>query len=304
MRNVFLIILLFGALGGFAQNNKVNRVAVERIFKDVRTLLTERNFSSAKEKMQSVKALSVMIDSIEFYERAIDYYSSMDEIYKAMKGKDIKSGIDLYNQFKKRTEETKVLKNDLGVWIAIYNLIPVVMENHWFATAVLADSLSALSKLELKNEMTFNNQKYYLKGSLVDLIPASQGICGAYFTFCPPENLPHLPFIKPTIEAVTDNIQSIVYFDTEGNIISRDKITVQNENPFYNLLIPHRNEKGKWGYLDRKGNEIIPCKYDDASFFSFGLAVIRNMKKVAYVDIFGNSTLKSEWREKEKNDGK
>ena len=31
---------------------------------------------------------------------------------------------------------------------------------------------------------------------------------------------------------------------------------------------------GKKGFIDRLGNEVIPCKYDDAKFFREGLAAV------------------------------
>ena len=37
----------------------------------------------------------------------------------------------------------------------------------------------------------------------------------------------------------------------------------------YNLMYG-----GKWGYIDKTGKEVVPCKYDFASSFSDGLAAV------------------------------
>ena len=31
----------------------------------------------------------------------------------------------------------------------------------------------------------------------------------------------------------------------------------------------------KWGFIDKSGNEVIPCRYDDAGNFSEGLAEVK-----------------------------
>ena len=48
---------------------------------------------------------------------------------------------------------------------------------------------------------------------------------------------------------------------------------------------------GKWGFIDRNGNEIIPCKYDDAKGFSEGMAYVEieleEGRQFAYIDKTG-----------------
>jgi hypothetical protein len=49
---------------------------------------------------------------------------------------------------------------------------------------------------------------------------------------------------------------------------------------------------GKWGYIDTKGNEVVPCKYDDIGEFSEGLAAVKEGDKWRYVDKTGKTILK------------
>ena len=41
---------------------------------------------------------------------------------------------------------------------------------------------------------------------------------------------------------------------------------------------------GKWGYINTKGEEVIPCQYDAANPFSEGVAVVIIGKKWKYID--------------------
>ncbi len=41
---------------------------------------------------------------------------------------------------------------------------------------------------------------------------------------------------------------------------------------------------GKWGYIDAKGDTKIPFKYDEASFFSEGLAAVSQSGKYGFID--------------------
>lgn len=292
---IAVAVLLLFTSSSFAQNTTRNSSVVISTLKEVRQSLIDKKYEQAYNVLNKIESYSIMQDSIELYKSIIDYYSVMDKIYNTMKGKQISLGIDIYNQFKNRTKDVKKLNSEFGGWIALYNFIPTVMDNHWFATAELADSISALSHKVVENEFKLNGKQYFLRGTLEDLVPVSNGTCGAYYTFSVPSNLPNNSVVKNVIDAVTDNMCNIIYFNTSGAVINK-KYTQQEENPTYFLLIPQQNEKGEWGFVDKKGSEIIAFNYNDASFFSSGFAVIRQSKRVAYVDIFGNSTLELEWK--------
>lgn len=45
-------------------------------------------------------------------------------------------------------------------------------------------------------------------------------------------------------------------------------------NNFHDGLGAVKNPEGLWGYIDLDGNEVIPCKYEDAFDFSEGLALV------------------------------
>ena len=49
--------------------------------------------------------------------------------------------------------------------------------------------------------------------------------------------------------------------------------------------------EGKWGYIDKTGREVIPCKYDDASSFSEGLAKVKKSGKYGFIDKTGREVV-------------
>lgn len=51
------------------------------------------------------------------------------------------------------------------------------------------------------------------------------------------------------------------------------------------------NEKGKVGYADKNGNEIIKCQYESATPFSNGIAFVTKSKKVGIIDTTGKNIL-------------
>lgn len=56
-------------------------------------------------------------------------------------------------------------------------------------------------------------------------------------------------------------------------------------------LTPYHNEKGKWGYVDESGAEVIPCKYDHAGYFVNGLAQVKKGAKAGMIDNSGREIL-------------
>ncbi len=48
---------------------------------------------------------------------------------------------------------------------------------------------------------------------------------------------------------------------------------------------------GKWGYIDKTGQEVVPCKYDDAGDFNQGLARVERDDKWGYIDQTGREVV-------------
>jgi len=60
--------------------------------------------------------------------------------------------------------------------------------------------------------------------------------------------------------------------------------------PFEDGLIPVR-KSGKYGYINKEGNEVISCVYDYAGSFSEDLAVIKKNNKYGVIDKEGNEVI-------------
>ena len=47
----------------------------------------------------------------------------------------------------------------------------------------------------------------------------------------------------------------------------------------------------KYGYIDKQGNEVIPCKYDYAGGFRDGITTVKKNGKYGYIDKQGNEVV-------------
>jgi hypothetical protein len=56
-------------------------------------------------------------------------------------------------------------------------------------------------------------------------------------------------------------------------------------------LKPKQCENGKWGFIDKTGKEIIPCKYDKAKSFSEGLVAVQLNNKYGFIDYTGKEII-------------
>ena len=49
--------------------------------------------------------------------------------------------------------------------------------------------------------------------------------------------------------------------------------------------------KGNYGFMDNLGRQVIPCKYDNASSFREGIAMVEQNDKQGYIDKSGNEII-------------
>jgi hypothetical protein len=49
--------------------------------------------------------------------------------------------------------------------------------------------------------------------------------------------------------------------------------------------------KGKWGFIDKAGNEVIPLKYKEVMDFSEGLAAVSLKRRCGFIDKAGNEVI-------------
>ena len=60
---------------------------------------------------------------------------------------------------------------------------------------------------------------------------------------------------------------------------------------FHEGMAAYENTNGKWGYIDRSGDRIIPCIYDDAKRFSEGLAAVKKGIYWGYINKKGETVI-------------
>lgn len=82
--------------------------------------------------------------------------------------------------------------------------------------------------------------------------------------------------------AVKEN-SPIGYYDKSMNLAFEVKVlggkAIERAGSFFDGLARVRDEDGKWGYINTKGELAIPCTYDDAEPFSDGVAMVTKTEK-------------------------
>ena len=53
------------------------------------------------------------------------------------------------------------------------------------------------------------------------------------------------------------------------------------------VLAPVKKD-GKWGYIDKKGDVVVPFKFDFADTFSDGIATVAKKDKFSFIDTSGH----------------
>ncbi len=48
---------------------------------------------------------------------------------------------------------------------------------------------------------------------------------------------------------------------------------------------------GKWGFVDKSGKEVVPCRYDEVRYFLYGLAAVQLGGKWGFVDKSGKEVV-------------
>ena len=71
----------------------------------------------------------------------------------------------------------------------------------------------------------------------------------------------------------------------------QEKVTPEEPTTEENTLTPKSNQDGKWGFVDKDGNEIIPCKYDSIQDFSEELAAVMLNGKWGFIDKTGKEAI-------------
>ena len=85
-----------------------------------------------------------------------------------------------------------------------------------------------------------------------------------------------------------------VYIDTTGWPVAE----IRNENytgDFYNGFTEYSTVKDKFGFINKLGQPISPCIYDEVSYFNEDLAAVKIYNKWGYIDNKGKMVIKPEY---------
>lgn len=102
----------------------------------------------------------------------------------------------------------------------------------------------------------------------------------------------------PQTESIS--LKKIEHDDHWGFADSTGKVVIpciyNDVTYFYEGLACVENDKRKWGFVDEHGNETIPCKWEDVGFFSEGLAYVEDaFGRIGFIDKKGKIVISCQW---------
>ena len=120
------------------------------------------------------------------------------------------------------------------------------------------------------------------------IVKAEYDFCGAFH-----DGMAYL--LKKNLKSDSDGGYFIGYVNSSGELvipvsIEADYGWMLDARDFNEGLVAVLN-KDQWGYMDKKGNTVIPFKYDSASDFSNALATVSKDYKYGAIDHSGKTVL-------------
>lgn len=114
-----------------------------------------------------------------------------------------------------------------------------------------------------------------------------------------------------TLEIRAQRGTKTAYMNTQGAALYRNLWEELRTSPFelgaFNngLARIYSQQTGRWGYINKQGQFVIPAKFSEAEDFSEGLAVVKttvdNRQRYIYINIKGQQTISMSFGEKPSN---
>jgi len=93
-------------------------------------------------------------------------------------------------------------------------------------------------------------------------------------------------------EFVVDNLDYAKSSDCCDSELPFDVNSVE----FHDGLAAIENEDGKWGYIDKTGQVVIPCQWEETEYFSDGFASVKDKDdKWGFIDKTGQVVIPCQW---------
>ncbi len=320
--------LLFGLFCtvSFVTYPQTEREMVMKAFQEAKILIAQKQYQSAQGRLEDMRVFGVYTDSIDFYMKAIDYHIDLDNVEAKYQKKRFQEARNLYDKIYLKHKD---VITSTPTWISRCDTIISAQKQGMAITPELAEKILSLSGIPLQ---CFENGKTILWISTEDhLIEEMKQLSDKgfknYYEICHPRvsNVNKYAIIDKkgisqilvlptswigsfsdgmalTHYGITDNShKTLTYYNMDGK-----ELTINNyeEGKDFHEGLAAVKKKGKWGYVDKSGNEIIPCIYEDAFNFSSGLAIVRTKKlknrhsarigeSIVFIDRKGNTIIKA-----------
>ncbi len=266
---------------GFAQSEDI---MVLNAIQEAKIFIAQKQYSSAKGRLDDIGVFGLYTDSINYYMNVIDYHIDLDSIEIKYHKKRFSEARTLYNLLHFKYKDITI---ETPAWVLRCDTIIEAQKKGGAVTPRMTQTLSqldidfpeqgftngrALAFAKLGNKDDYN---FYIFSKDGESYKINAKDISPFFE--------HYALELEGIRVYSD--KSVHYIDEKGNVL---KVKYDRGAEFHEGLAAVRR-KNKWGYINKSGEEVIPCKYITAYNFHEGLAaVLLNDEDLAFIDKNGS----------------
>ncbi len=291
-----------------AINAQEEKTIVLKAFQDTQALIAQKQYQSAQGRLEDMRVFGVYTDSIDYYMKVIDYHIDLDIIEAKYQNKRFQEARNEYDKCYNKYKE--VIKSQ-PYWVSRCNTIIEAQRNNLAITPYIAKCVNGIPSgyHPVQNftggisllERTFGHRKYvYIiikkNWEATPLLTDSMHMSVFSDGFSVLNFGQGIGYDKNGKKIGIFNKKDysydiLEYVDTSGN-----RLRIKYKD-FLSGRLFHEGKaavkKGEnWGYINKKGKEVIPFKYYYACDFHEGLACAgRKDTWQSYIDPQGKTVI-------------
>ena len=273
----------------------LNNDNIRELLKEMNISISQNDMIKAKETLDALAQTPYNKDSIAGYRTFFDYYIIVQQMRDFMRIGDTIKASRLYEVIE--AKPIPVINNEIcHISKDYYDYLLFMYEKKTYVTDSLSKIICQMQKQTYTNTITkryktsnifkSNKEKEVTNGIIPSKLIKNIG------------NTVGVTWILSSIHMVKEQLKDVsLYFDLYGKLATKPDVEIKRNEYLSTvidksnlLFIPRQAPDGKWGYVNKMGNGVIPFEFDYAEPFSYGIAIVKKGELYGFIDVFGNST--------------
>lgn len=273
----------------------LNNDNIRNLVNEMYVSISQNDMIKAKESLDALAQTPYNRDSLAEYRVFLDYYISVQQMRDCMRIGDTIKASRLYELIE--VKPIPVINNEIcHISKDYYDYLLLMYKGKTYVTDSLSKIICQMQKQRYTNTITTryktsnifksNKEKEVTNGVIPSKLIKNIG------------NTVGVTWILSAIHMVKEQLKDVsLYFDLYGRLAKKPNVEIKRKEYLTTvidksdlLFIPKQSSDGKWGYVNKMGNGVIPYEFDSAEPFSYGIAIVKKGDLYGFVDVFGNST--------------